>query len=96
MRSAVYCVDVISKRVDLLVVTVVVLDGHLDRKRVCFLFKVDRFVVKGCLVLIQVFYELRDTALVVKLVRPLWLFAFILYGDPDALVQEGLLAKTFG
>ena len=44
--AAVYGVDVVGERVDLLVVAVVVLNGHFDRQGIAFLLKVERLVVK--------------------------------------------------
>ena len=45
MRAAVYRVDVVGKRVDLLVVAVVVLDGDFDGEIVTLALEVDRLVV---------------------------------------------------
>ena len=48
------------------------------------------------LVLVQMLDELGDAALVVKLVRALRLFAFILDRDANAFVQKGLFAQALG
>ena len=91
--AAVDGVDVVGERVDLLVVAVVVLNGHFDRQGIAFLLKVERLVVKRRFVLVEMFYKLSDAALVVKLVRALGFFAFILDRDANALVEKGLLSE---
>ena len=67
MCTAVYRVDVICKRVHLLVVTIVVLNRHLDGQRVGFLLEIDRLVVKRGSIFIEMLHELRDPAFVVEL-----------------------------
>ena len=68
VRAAVDSVDVVGKRIDLFVVAVVVLNRHFNRQGIAFLLEIERLVVKRGLVLVQMFDELRDPALVVKLV----------------------------
>jgi hypothetical protein len=94
--AAVDRVDVVGERIDLLVVAIVVLNGHFDRERVGFLFEVERLVVKRRLVLVQVFDKFRDTAFVVKLVRAFGIFPLILDRDPDALVEKRLFSESLG
>ena len=93
MRAAIYRVDVVRKRVDLLIVAIVVLDGDLDRKTVTFFLEIDRLIVKRRLVLVEMFDEFRNPALVVKLVRALGLLTLVFDRDPDSFVEERLFAK---
>ena len=96
MRASVYRVDVVGKRIDLFVVAVVVLNGDFDREILAFLLEVDRLVVKRRLVLVQVLDELRDSALVIKLVRTLRLLTLVFDRDADSLVEKRLFAKSLG
>ena len=96
MRAAVHRVDVVGKGIDLLVVAVVVLNRDFDRKAVAFLLKIERLVVKRALVLVQMFDEFRNAALVVELVRTLRLFALVFDRDANAFVEKGLLAQALG
>jgi hypothetical protein len=90
VRTAVDRVDVIRERIDLLVVAVVVLDCDLDRKIFTFLLEIDRLIVQRRLVLVQVLNELRNAALVVKLMRTLRLLTLVFDRDPNAFVKKGL------
>ena len=94
VRSAVYRVDVVGERIDLLVVAVVVLNRNFNRQSIAFLLKVERLVVKRSLVLIKMFDKLGDAAFVVKLVRALRLFAFIFDRDANALVEKSFFSQA--
>src|SRR5262249_2243179 len=94
VRAAVDGVDVVGEGIDLLVVAVVVLNRHFDRKTVRFSLEIDRLVVQRGLVLVQVLYELCNTALVVKLVRPLGFLTFVFDRDADSLVEKCFLTQT--
>ena len=96
MRAAVDRVDVVGKRIDLLVVAIVVLDRNLDREIVAFPFEIDRLVVKRDLVLVQMFDEFGNAALVIELVRTLRFLALVLDRDPDSFVEKCLFAKSLG
>src|SRR5262249_48824963 len=94
MGAAVYGVDVVGERVDDLVISIVVLNGDLDPQRVFVgdqLFGVDRVSVQHGLVLVQVFDEFGDAALVEELVA----FFGPLIGntDADAGIQECLFPQ---
>src|SRR5262245_57507807 len=93
MGATVNCVDIVGKGVDLLVITVVVLDRNLDRQSISNLLEIDRFVVQHRLVLVEMFYEFRDAAAVIKLVRLFRLFALIFDRDADALVKKSFFTK---
>src|SRR6185436_10368311 len=55
--------------------------------------KIKRIIVQRTLVLVEMFYELGDTAFVIKLVRLLFLFALVLDEDTNTLVKKSLLAQ---
>src|SRR4030095_3243461 len=94
MRAAIDRVDVVGERIDLLVVTIVVLDGHFNGKRIGDLLKIDRFVVEHAAALVQVLDEFSDAATVVKLVRLLSLFTLILDRDANAFVEKSFFAQA--
>ena len=52
--------------------------------------------MQRALVFVQMFYEFRDPAFVIKLVRFFGLFALVLDEDANAFVQKGLFAKPLG
>src|SRR6185369_397098 len=94
MRATIDRVDVVGERIYLLVVTIVVLNGHFDRERVSNLLKIDWLVVQDAAALVQVFDELSDTATIVKLVRLLSLFALIFDRDPNSFVEKSFFAQA--
>src|SRR5688500_20315193 len=95
MGSTIYRVDVVRKRVDLLVVPIVVLNGDFNREAFAFFLKIDWFVVKRTLVLVEVLHEFSDPTLVVELVRTFRLFPLVFNRDANAFVEKSLLTQTF-
>src|ERR1041385_4954720 len=96
MRAPIDRVDIIREGINLLVITVVVLNSDFDRERVTNLLKVDWLVVQHGFVLVQVLHELSDTAAIVKLVRLLVLFPLIFDRYPDAFVEKSFFAQALG
>src|SRR6185295_16397521 len=94
VRSAIHRVDVVGERMDDLVVAVVILDRDFDGERLCcrrFAIEVNWMSVQYALILVQMLYEFRDSALVKELVRLLG--SLIVDADAYTGVQEGLLAQ---
>src|ERR1041385_4329763 len=94
MRAAVNRIDVVGEGIDLLVVTIVVLDGDFDSQRIALSFEIQRLIVQRSLVLVEMFDEFSYAALVIKLVRSLRLFALVFDGYANAFVEKGLFAKS--
>ncbi len=92
MRAALVRVDVVGERVDRLGVAVVPLQRDLDVDAVLLAVHVDRLVVDGRLVLIQVLDERVDAALVQELVA--LAVALVVDRDRDAGVEERQLAQA--
>jgi hypothetical protein len=91
VRAAFVRVDVVGERVDRLGVAVVPLQRDLDVDAVLLAVHVDRLVVDGRLVLVQVLDERDDAAFVVELVA--LAVALVVERDRDAAVQERELAQ---
>ena len=85
-------VDVVREREDVLGVGVVVLEGDLDGRRALAAIDVDRPVVQGFLVPIEVPDERLQAALEVE--GPLAVVPLVDERDPDALVQVRGLAES--
>ena len=94
VRAPFVRVDVVGERVDRLGVAVVPLQRDLDVDAVLLAVHVDRLVVDGRLVLVQVLDEGDDPALVEELVR--LAVALVVERDRHAAVQEGELAQPLG
>ena len=87
-------VDVVDEGQDRLGVGHVVLDGQVDADALPLALEHDRLGIDGLLVLVEVFDELADAALVLEivgLVGPL-----VDDGDPEPFVQERELAQALG
>ena len=99
MRSAIYRVDIVGEREDLLVVTVVVLQRDIDRERVFGrageFFEIDRLRMKHVLVLIQVLNKFGDAAFVKELVFLLGVGALVNDRDRHAFVEECFFTQAF-
>ena len=94
MRAAFVGVDVIRERIQRFGVPVVPLQGDLDVGAVLLAVHVDRLLVDGRLVLVQILDEGHDAALVEELVR--LAVALVVDGDRDAAVEECQLAEAGG
>ena len=94
MRAAFVRVDVVGERIHRLGVAVVPLQRDLDVDAVLLAVHVDRLVVDGGLVLVQILDERDDPAFVQELVR--LAVALVVERDGDAAVEEGELAQTLG
>ena len=92
--AAVDRVDVVGEGQDVLGVGVVVLEGDLDDGRAVAPLDVDRAVVEGLLVPVQVPDERHEAALEVE--RALAVDPLVDERDPDALGQVGRLAEALG
>src|SRR5207249_5427576 len=94
VRSAFVGIDIVGKREDLLLVSVVVLHRNLKLDAFAHTFEIDHLVVEQCFVLVKVLDERDDAAGIVKLVllfRPL-----VFDGDQYAFVQESQFAQPLG
>ncbi len=92
VRATVDRVDVVREREDVLGVGVVVLQGDLDGGRALASFDVDRAVVEGFLVPVQVPHERLEAALEVE--GPLTIDPLVDERDPDALREVGGLPES--
>src|SRR2546425_501541 len=91
LRAALARVDVVREREDALLVTVVVLERHLDLGVAFLALEEQHLWVQRGLVLVQVLDELDDAALVQERVAPP--VALVLDDDLQAPVQERQLAQ---
>src|SRR5258706_4366495 len=96
MCTTVDGVDVVGERIDLLVIAVVVLNGHFDSKDVADSLEINRFVMQHALVFVEVLNKLSNTAAIVKLVSLFRLFSLVLDGDADPFIEKRLLAQALG
>ena len=91
VRAAFVRVDVVRERIDRFRVAVVPLQRDLGVDAVLLAAHVDRLLVHGSLVLVQVLHERDDAAVVVEMVvLPV---ALVVERDDDAAVQEGQFAQ---
>ena len=92
VRAAFVRVDVVRERIHRLRVAVVPLQRDLGVDAVLLAAHVDRLLVHGRLVLVQVLHERDDAAVVVEIVvLPV---ALVVERDDDAAVQEGQFAQA--
>ena len=94
VRAAFVRVDVVREGIDRLGVAVVPLQRDLGLDAVLLAAHVDRLLVDGRLVLVQVRDERDDAAFVVELVA--LAVALVVERDDDAAVEEGELAQPLG
>ena len=94
MHAALRRADIIGKGNDVFVVTVVILQGDLRRGVPLGAGNVNHFLMKRCLILIEVGHILPDTALIAHGVALLTTFALILDGNTQTCVQKCLLAHA--
>ena len=94
MGSALVRVDVVGKCVDGLGVAVVPLQRHLGIDAVLLAAHVNRFLVDGGLVLVQVSDEGDDAALVMELMA--LAVALVVERDLNTAVEEGQLPQPLG
>ena len=92
VRAALVRVDVVREGVDGFGVAVVPLQRDLHVDAVAVALHVDRLLVDGALVLVQVLDERDDAAVVLELVA--LRFALVVERDENARVQERQLAET--
>src|SRR6266545_1049872 len=85
-------IDVVGERENALLVTVVVLQRHLDLDVVLLALEEEHLGMDGRLVLVQVLDELDDAALVEERVGAL--VTLVLDDDLETLVEEGHLAEA--
>ena len=87
--------NVVGKAVDVLLIGVIPLHGHLDRDAIFpILAEVKYLGMDGSLVLIQILNEGTDTTLVVEMLLPI--VPLIFQTDGNTRVEEGELAQTLG
>src|SRR5438552_1144765 len=91
LRPALLRVDVVRERIHDFRVAVVPLQSDLDVGAVLLAVHVDRLLVDGGLVLVQVRHERDDAALVMELVR--LAVALVVERNQHAAVQEGELPE---
>ena len=80
--------DVVGESVNIVGIGVVVLHGDLYHHHVLHAFDINRFGEQDFLILVEVFDELLETALVVEHVFAFLSLALVLQGDAHAFVQE--------
>src|SRR5687768_16748414 len=96
MRPAIHRVDVVGKRIDLLVVTIVVLNGYFYCQNIALLFEIDRLVMENALVLIEVLNKFGDTAAIVELMRAFGIFPLVANGDANTFIKESFFPQSLG
>ena len=94
MHTALGGMDVVGKRDDGLVITVMVLQGDFSSGVTLGTGYVDDLLMERRFILIDIGDKLADTALVAHGVALLTAFTLVLDGDAETCIQEGLLTHT--
>ena len=66
MRAALFCIDIVDKGVDILLITIVVLNGDLNDRSILNTVEVDRLKVKFFLLAIEMLDKTLDAAVKVE------------------------------
>ena len=92
MRAAFDCVDIVGKRENIFIVTVVVLEGRLHFGRVFFLIHIENFGMKRVFIPVQILNKLGDPIFVFKDV--LLIGTLVLDRNLNSFIEEGKLSQA--
>ena len=94
MGAALGGVDVVGKREDVFVITVVILHGHFCHVVLPLGGQIDHFRMERGLIPVQMLHKLPDAALIAHLIDPdVFVIPLVGESDGDAGIEEGLLPQ---